>query len=247
MLMANQTLYAQWCFGDDILCSITFDANGGTVVSPERTLVTNGQPYGELPTPTRTGYTFVGWYMAKTGGTQITKDTVVTLTENHTLYAHWAANNYSVRVHLDSCGGDMEYDAVVTSGRSYGSNSFLNPMPTPRKRGYAFAGWYTESVGGTQITSDSIVAQDSNHTLYAQWTLDGYTVTFDPNGGSVQVNSALLSSGSIPSFAPEFSAGAGILATISVYAPVRYGYQFSGWFTARDGGEELTNDYSNPT
>ena len=242
-LTADQTLYALWCKGDDILCSITFDANGGTVVSPERTLVTNGQPYGELPTPTRTGYTFVGWYMAKTGGTQITKDTVVTLTEDHTLYAHWAANNYSVRVHLDSCGGDMEYDAVVTSGRSYGSNSFLNPMPTPRKRGYAFAGWYTESVGGTQITSDSIVAQDSNHTLYAQWTLDGYTVTFDPNGGSVQVNSALLSSGNIPSFAPEFSAGSGILATISVYAPVRYGYQFSGWFTARDGGEELTNDY----
>jgi uncharacterized repeat protein (TIGR02543 family) len=70
---------------------VTFDAQGGTV-SPETKEVTVGLTYGPLPTPIKTGPTFfTGWYTAPTGelGIRITEDSIVTDTENHTLYARW--------------------------------------------------------------------------------------------------------------------------------------------------------------
>lgn len=67
---------------------VTFDANGGEV-SDNSKMVYYGQMYGELPTPTREHYTFVGWYTTEDGGAQITPDIIVTNLANQTLYAHW--------------------------------------------------------------------------------------------------------------------------------------------------------------
>ena len=67
---------------------VSFKANGGTV-SKASIKVTYGKAYGTLPTSVRTGYTFLGWFTKKTGGTQITAETVVALTKNQKLYAHW--------------------------------------------------------------------------------------------------------------------------------------------------------------
>ena len=71
---------------------ITFDANAnGVTVSPASMTVTLGSAYGTLPAPTRTGgYTFDGWYTAKTGGTKITDTTTVSTAHGTTLYAHWS-------------------------------------------------------------------------------------------------------------------------------------------------------------
>lgn len=68
--------------------TLTFDPNGGTV-SPTTKSIIYGGTYGSLPTPTRIGYTFSGWYTAKSDGTKITADTIVNTTDNQTLYAHW--------------------------------------------------------------------------------------------------------------------------------------------------------------
>ena len=70
--------------------TVNFNPNGGTV-SPTSQTVTVGKTYGDLlPTPTRTGgYTFDGWYTAKTGGTKITSSSTVTTSVGDTLYAHW--------------------------------------------------------------------------------------------------------------------------------------------------------------
>jgi uncharacterized repeat protein (TIGR02543 family) len=76
-------------------CVVTFDPNEGEVDTTEK-LVYYGQPYGELPTPVRTGYAFNGWFTAKTGGTQVTKDSVLTVLANQTLYAQWTAMAYNV-------------------------------------------------------------------------------------------------------------------------------------------------------
>lgn len=54
--------------------------------------VTNGQPYGTLPTPSKDGYTFDGWHTKESGGNRITASTIVNLTGNQTLYAHWTKN-----------------------------------------------------------------------------------------------------------------------------------------------------------
>ncbi len=71
--------------------TITFDPNGGTV-TPSSKRVTNGGTYGELPVPMRSDYSFDGWYTSATGGTQVTASTVVSLTIDQTLYAHWTRN-----------------------------------------------------------------------------------------------------------------------------------------------------------
>ena len=71
--------------------TVTFNANGGSVTTASMT-VTNGSQYGELPTPTYTGYTFDGWYTLQSGGTKIESTSTVNLTGDTTLYAHWTEN-----------------------------------------------------------------------------------------------------------------------------------------------------------
>ena len=71
---------------------VTFDPVGGAV-SPASKTVTYGQAYGAdgvWPTPTKEGFTFIGWYTEETGGMLITANHVVNRRENHTLYAHWS-------------------------------------------------------------------------------------------------------------------------------------------------------------
>lgn len=71
---------------------ITFDANGGTTSDTTLTTDTNGK-IAKLPTATRTGYTFDGWFTATENGEKITADTV--FTEDTTVYAHWTKNTES--------------------------------------------------------------------------------------------------------------------------------------------------------
>lgn len=68
---------------------VTLNANGGTV-SPSTITVYNGKQYTNLPTLTRAGYTFKGWYSAQTGGTKYaTTKEVTTSNTTQTLYAQW--------------------------------------------------------------------------------------------------------------------------------------------------------------
>lgn len=71
--------------------TVTFDANGGSV-STSRKTVTAGGPYGSLPTPVRNGYTFDGWYTSANGGSKVWDSSIVSQTQDHTLYAHWTIN-----------------------------------------------------------------------------------------------------------------------------------------------------------
>lgn len=75
--------------------TLTFNANGGSV-SPASKSVTYDATYGELPTPTRDGYTFDGWYTAATGGNKVSATTTVQTTSNHSIYAHWTANYFTM-------------------------------------------------------------------------------------------------------------------------------------------------------
>ncbi|MDE6519610.1 MAG: InlB B-repeat-containing protein [Ruminococcus sp.] len=140
---------------------VTFDVNGGTV-SKNSQNVTYGSTYGTLPTPTRTGYTFNGWYTAKNGGTKITDSTKVTLNSNQTLYAQWTAKEYAVT--FDANGGTVS----PTSVKIKTDATYL--LPTPTRSGYTFNGWYTAKTGGTKITSSTKFTAAANQTLYAQWT-----------------------------------------------------------------------------
>lgn len=80
---STQTLYAHW---KQLTSTLVFDANGGSVSTGSK-VVYIGKAVGDLPTPTRSDLTFLGWF--KEDGTQVTKDTVFTATSPVTVKAHW--------------------------------------------------------------------------------------------------------------------------------------------------------------
>ena len=146
--------------------TVTFDANGGSAVTPASITVTQGQTYGTLPTPTRTNYTFNGWFTAKTGGTQVKADTPVDLSANQTLYAQWTyvAPKYTVTFNANGGSAVSPASITVTQGQTYGT------LPTPTRTNYSFKGWFTAKTGGTQVKADTPVDLSANQTLHAQWT-----------------------------------------------------------------------------
>lgn len=164
-------LYAVWEPND---YTIIFSENGGTPITSTK-IVTYDQTYGTLPTPTRTGYTFQGWYTAASGGTQITTDTKVSITQNQTLYAHWEANPYKVTYHPN--GGST---SATSNTCIYGTAIPLDPVAT--KNGYTFAGWATSPNASKPLTSltmpdlatssDPDYSSDWELTLYALYSID---------------------------------------------------------------------------
>ena len=84
-----------------VLCTVTFDTNGGTLASEDSTKAVGygvEVTYGELPTPTRQDYRFDGWFTEKDGGDPVDADTLVMQATDHTLYAHWTANQKTIHV-----------------------------------------------------------------------------------------------------------------------------------------------------
>ena len=102
-----------------VACTVTFHANGGAV-SPTTRAVTRGRAVGALPTPTRSGYSFVGWFSAASGGTQISAETVVTASV--TYYAHWMATQYTESFDRQGGSGGM-LSVTVTYGSALPSIS----------------------------------------------------------------------------------------------------------------------------
>ena len=134
---------------------ISFDVNGGSSIGTISIRI--GQPLGALPEPTREGYTFLGWFTALEDGDAVTPETIVT--NDMTIYARWAVNTYTVTFNAN--GGE----GGTTLSRDYGLS--LGSLPTPTREGYTFAGWWTATSGGTQITSSPTVT--GNVIYYAHW------------------------------------------------------------------------------
>ncbi|MDE7246188.1 MAG: leucine-rich repeat protein, partial [Oscillospiraceae bacterium] len=175
-------------------------------------------PENSLPTPTRDGYRFDGWYTETSGGEEITGETVSKLTDGTTLYAHWTK---IFTVTFDAAGGTVSPKTkTVTKGMSYGS------LPVPVREGYDFDGWYTEMEDGEQVTETTTVELDGDQTLYAHWTEKDpeitYKITFNANGGEVKVTDKIVTKGKTYGTLP---------------VPVREGLLFDGWYTAEVDGK----------
>ena len=150
---------------------VTFNPNGGRVSTKSKN-VTIGNTYGTLPTPTRTGYSFDGWYTKEIGGTKVTETTTVGTNPPATLYAHWIAKKYLVT--LNANGGKINTASGQVSTKSYTATygSKYNFLPRPiRTGGYNFDGWYTDQTNGTKVDSDTTVTTAKDHILYAHWSL----------------------------------------------------------------------------
>ena len=136
------------------LCTtITLNPNGGTL--PEFSLVAGAA----LPIPSKTGYTFAGWYEnPEFSGNPVT-DIPTNSTENLNFYAKWTANTYTVT--FDANGGSVSQTSAVTVAGK------LTSLPTPTYDGYDFLGWYTQKDGGDEVTTNTVFTKDT--TIYAHW------------------------------------------------------------------------------
>ena len=113
----NTTVYAQWT---PIKYTLTFNANGGSV-STASSSIAYGSAYGTLPTPTRTGYTFNGWFTASSGGTKVSSSTTMGA-GNTTVYAQWKANVYAITVNGMDVNPSNQTDS--NGNPKYNSKSF---------------------------------------------------------------------------------------------------------------------------
>ena len=169
-----------------------------------------------LPTATRSGYTFKGWYTTATGGTKVgDAGTVYRPTSNVTIYAQWEQIIVTSRVTLNVGAGKANSDTSF-QGNSGTSITITNPTApssytvylenndgsyssTSAKSTFKFSGWSLS--GGGSISGSTYTFGTSNGTLTAQYTQTGITLT----------------------------------------RPTRTGYTLKGWYTASSGGTKVGN------
>ena len=147
--------------------TVTFDSDGGSEVKSQE--VSDGKKANEPDAPTKTGYTFGGWFVKTTEWNFL----AYTVTENVTLKAKWVANEYTLK--FNSNGGNEIADIVVTYDGDY-------TLPEPTKENYVFLGW---KEGETVYEQSGKWQKTSGATLTAEWVIAKSTITFETNGGSV--------------------------------------------------------------
>ena len=147
--------------------TVNYDYNGGSG-SPASFTTSCEKQEIVLPTATRAGYDFNGWYTAATGGTKVgdAGDTYNPTTSPITLYAQWTKQIYIISFHANLGEGTManqsadENDVVA----QLNANQFT-------RDGYAFVGWNTKANGTGTAYADqaTYITLTGNLTLYAQW------------------------------------------------------------------------------
>ena len=177
--------------GATVSLTVKWDAgtNGGTIdgkTSFSETVKPNSKPTAPGSVPVKTGYTFKGWFTAKTGGSLYS---TVAITSSTTFYAQFEANQYVVTWDLGT--GQSE-----TTEQTYGEKLVLPTEPT--RKNAEFLGWFTEKDGGTEVDSNTIYTTDSETTYYAHWEItEVFSVTVPvtlplivDEGGEVHVGAA---------------------------------------------------------
>lgn len=183
-----------------------------------------------LPTPTRSGYTFNGWYSASSGGTKVGSggDTYSDTTYS-TIYAQWSPYTYTVSYNANGGSGapssqtktygvtltlsstkptKSNSTATITTTLNYNGNGTSNgSKSTTKTTSYTFKNWNTNSSGtGTSYNAGASYTANAAATLYAQWT------TNTPTYGS-----------------------------FTLPTPTWTGHSFKGWYTASSGGTKIGN------
>ena len=208
---ASVTLHAQWSANT---YNVTYDEHGGSTVSDISYVF--GNTFNFPTSPTKSGYSFSGWFDSASGGSSLTASTIYGRAADSALHAQWNANTYNII--YDEHGGTTVSDDMFLYGTSL---SFPTP---PTKTGYTFLGWFDAASGGSALTETLVASRVVDSTLHAQWSANTYNVTYDEHGGSAVTD------------------GSYVYGNTLVYpsAPTRSGYTFAGWFAAASGGSSLT-------
>lgn len=210
-------LSAQWT---NNFYTVSFNANGGACDVPN-SIVQFDKSYGELPSPTMSGYIFDGWHDAAVNGNKIDRDTKVSKAYDHTLYAQWTAIRYAVKFNANGGTGEMANMEI-----DYGVETNLANCGMSRV-GYLFVGWNTLADGSGIFYGDggAISNQLGDVTFYAQWSPITYYVEFDGNGAD---------SGSMPIMTNTYD----VVTNLPLNVFVRSGREFKRW---KASGQEFSD------
>ncbi|MBQ1962346.1 MAG: InlB B-repeat-containing protein [Clostridia bacterium] len=172
---------------------VTFVDWDGTVLKKAR--VYYGEDAIEPNAPTREDYFFTGWDKETTN---ITDDTVITATYEDAHYDF---------VFFNEDGSELYRQSVTVNGTA-------TPPAEPTKAGHTFSGWYTAPTGGEKVESFIITSATGERKVYAQYTINSYTVTFDSNGGTVVGSQMAVYN----------------TTTTVPQSPTKLGFGFGGWY-----------------
>ena len=240
----NFTLTAQWAPWKH---TVRYDANAKNDTSVK------GIPASQSKTanvdiklssgvPTRNGYTFLGWNTKADGkGTAYASGAIYKNDQNGgtvTLYAQWTpwkhVLHYDKNVPTSSTSqtvSNMPVDQTKTFGQFMAISNLV-----PTRKGYTFAGWYTQSNGtGTKYDPGSNYAADQNGgtvNLYAKWTPWTYNIKYDQNVKSTSSSKTVTDMPAAQTKTQEID------VTLSSMTPKRNGYIFAGWSTSANGSVE---------
>ena len=208
------TVYAHW---SRMTYRMSFNANGTeespATVSPTSKQYEVGSPVDGLPTPSRSYYTFEGWFTAASGGVRITYDYIQQTTDDITVYAQWTPLTYSM---VFNPNGSSETPATVNPGMKQCMVDVpVGALPTPNRDYYAFVGWFTAPLDGVPVDGTYVQHTNEGVTVYAHWTPNNYTITLNANGGTC----------SAASVQGMVGRAIGALPT-----PTRSYYTFAGWY-----------------
>ncbi|MEK3923929.1 InlB B-repeat-containing protein [Paenibacillus sp. FSL K6-2393] len=207
----NMALFAHWTVNN---YTVTYDANyGGAGTATTETVAYGAKASEPNPAPTRESYTFAGWYTDPTDPATPWNFSSNTVAGNVMLYAHWTANNYILTYNANYSGAGT----ATTESVAYGAKA-SEPNPAPTREGYTFAGWYTDATDPATQWNFLSNTVTGNMTLYAHWTVNNYTVTYDANYSGAGT-------------ATTETVAYGAKASEPNPAPTREGYTFAGWYT----------------
>ena len=191
------TLYAQWTEETDDDIVITYYANGGTGTMDAQTVKKGTEVTISANTFTREGYTFTGWNTVADGtGDPYGDEAPINPPSDITLYAQWKPIVYTVTYNANGGTGAMEVQSGTVEGIELSANTFT-------REGYTFTGWNTAADGtGTPYADKAKVALAENITLYAQWEIKTYNITWvDGNGTQLRVDKVKY--GEMPAYTGE--------------------------------------------
>ena len=204
-VIGDVSLVAKWKANE---YKLSLDYNDGTASTSNT--VTYDSAY-EIETPTRPGYTFLGWYYEN--GNAYKKSDVWNHLENVALIANWKIKECEVTFNPGN-GSLSTTSKTVVADFAYGE------LPTPVWEGHSFVGWVFNDEIVTDITTVSV---EINHTLVARWENITYDVTFNSNGGT-NIDTQTISHGEKVVCPTNIS---------------RVGYEFVGWYKDRSFTEEF--------
>lgn len=168
------TIFAKW---EEKYNTVNFHMGSGESISVDNPYKRYYTQTFTIPTPTKTGYDFEGWYdnsgLTGTSITSISNNTNAIID----LYPKWNEKSYNVSFNLD--GGTLPGGVSNPTSRKY-TDSYN--LPTPTKTGYTFKNWHKSSITGEVISS--IPANTSDDiSVYAEWAANQYSISYNENGG----------------------------------------------------------------